>query len=199
MSTGWVEQRHPRRLLGDRSGAVAVEFALLAPALIFILAGSMELAHLMIAERKVLGVAQATADLIGQADSEMSRADIEGVCAGAQMMIYPYEATDLSVTIAHLEFPVDSSLPPARRENDQNCAIVNEEVDLTDGNLPNAVELATGLGEPLSSVVIARADFNYSSVWGTLVLGTDGAQQTITRIAFARPRRTRVIDFTYTP
>ncbi len=51
----------------DARGVSAVEFALIAPVMITLLLGSVELSDVMIADRKATSVASTTADLVAQA------------------------------------------------------------------------------------------------------------------------------------
>jgi len=65
-----------RRLRGDRRGVSAVEFALIAPALIACYFGLAEMCGALLAERKTSHIASAVGDLVAQAttihDSDMT-------------------------------------------------------------------------------------------------------------------------------
>ena len=54
------------RWLGDRSGSVVVEFALVVPILLTLLLGAVETVNLLRVDSKVQNVAFATGDLITQ-------------------------------------------------------------------------------------------------------------------------------------
>ena len=61
--------RTVRRLRGDRSGVGAVEFALIAPVLIVLYMGSLEISVAMSVNKKLARAASTVADLVTQDDS----------------------------------------------------------------------------------------------------------------------------------
>ena len=54
------------RLMRDRSGASGVEFALVVPILLFLLAGTVDLGHALTVSRKIDQIASTTGDMISQ-------------------------------------------------------------------------------------------------------------------------------------
>lgn len=87
----------PGTYLQARSGAVAVEFALIAPILILIFFATIELAQALDCRTRVIDATSSVADLIAQGDSvtETSLAAMEDA---VKAIIYPYD-TDSRVGV----------------------------------------------------------------------------------------------------
>ena len=61
-------KRSLRRFAGDRRGASAVEFALIAPFMILLYLGAVEIILALSIDRKITSAASALADLVAQDD-----------------------------------------------------------------------------------------------------------------------------------
>jgi Flp pilus assembly protein TadG len=96
---------HPRfmrakRLAPDRSGTVAVEFALLMPLMLSLFIASMAITNVVLAYMKVNAAAQTVADLIAQQQKTLADADVQdyGNAARGVMSPLPTSATVAGVT-----------------------------------------------------------------------------------------------------
>lgn len=84
---------------GARSGAVAVEFALIAPILILIFFATVELAQLLDCRTRVIDGTASAADLIAQGSS-INDSGLSAMVSAIKAIIYPYSTTDgLNVVI----------------------------------------------------------------------------------------------------
>ena len=83
----------------DRRGAAAVEFAFLAPVMIALFFGTVELSRGLSARGDVVEMASAAADLIAQ-ESATSSDDISNVYSAASTILYPYYDTSKTGTQA---------------------------------------------------------------------------------------------------
>lgn len=98
--------RTVRRLRGDRSGVGAVEFALIAPVLIVLYMGSLEISVAMSVNKKLARAASTVADLVTQDDS-VDKALLTSMVNVAQSVMTPYRSDGLKIKITGIS--IDAS------------------------------------------------------------------------------------------
>lgn len=94
-----------RRLADCRRGAAAVEFALVAPLLIVLHLGVVEMVQLFEANRRVSHIAAALADLTAQ-ERAVSSAEVDDILSAGSLMIAPFPASRLGARMT--SFVADS-------------------------------------------------------------------------------------------
>lgn len=99
-----MTRRAPRsglvaRLIADRRGVSAIEFALLAPVMILIYFGLTEFCQAYMAERRTSHTAAMVADLVAQS-SKTDKEDLASVAAIGQMLMKPFPAGPLTTRIS---------------------------------------------------------------------------------------------------
>lgn len=90
------------RLRGDRSGVGAVEFALIAPVLIVLYMGSLEISVAMSVNKKLARAASTVADLVTQGDSSKDTVDkafLQSMLNVAQSVMTPFRSDGIKVKI----------------------------------------------------------------------------------------------------
>ncbi len=87
-----------RKFKKDRRGAAAVEFALIAPAMMLLYSGLVELCQAMIAERKANHVASAVGDLTAQTEA-VSTSDLDDIFTIGNTIMSPYPTSSLQMRI----------------------------------------------------------------------------------------------------
>lgn len=88
-----------RRLLRDRRGVSAVEFALIAPVMIMIYFGLIEFSQGYMAERRASHVASMVADLVAQSGGT-NISDLESTFQIGDMIMRPFSAETLSIRVS---------------------------------------------------------------------------------------------------
>ena len=88
-----------RKLGRDRRGVSAVEFALIAPAMVASYFGMAEITQALLAERKAAHVASAIGDLVSQSSS-VSSSDITDIFSIAATIMQPYSTTTLKMRVS---------------------------------------------------------------------------------------------------
>lgn len=88
-----------RRLGRDRRGVSAVEFALIAPAMVASYFGMAEITQALLAERKAAHAASAIGDLVSQSSS-VSSSDITDIFSIASTIMSPYSTTTLKMRVS---------------------------------------------------------------------------------------------------
>ena len=87
-----------RRLIGDKSGVAAIEFAFIAPIMFMMLVGTVELSQLITVDRRVTVVASTTADLVAREQS-INAAGVGVIMDIIGVLFEPYETPPLKVEL----------------------------------------------------------------------------------------------------
>lgn len=88
----------PRRLGRDRAGASAVEFALLLPVLLVLLAGLADLGHGLAVRRKVNQMASTAGEMISMQTAWVS-SDVSSILSGVSSILQPYDLDNLTILL----------------------------------------------------------------------------------------------------
>ncbi len=153
LRTGWKRAaRGLRRALSDRRGVSAIEFALLAPALIFLYVASVELGNALTISRRTSAVASTAADLAAQVKT-VSSADLADITSAASSILTPYSTTPLKIVLTSVV------------ADDKNATKVDWSCSY-DGGAPRAkssvVTLPAGLTQANSSVIMAEVTYAFT-------------------------------------
>lgn len=163
-----------RRFAGDRRGVSAVEFALVAPALLTLYLACAELTQALVADRKITSAANVVADLVAQ-DDFVTDDEMDDIYAAADAVLAPLPADLMSLRVTSVRMDIDGEIFVDWSESETLPA-------LTDDTLP---EMPAGLLSPMSSIVMVEGAFPYQSRFQKLVKGTVTLRDT----AYLRPRR----------
>lgn len=100
-----------RRLVGDRKGVAAVEFALIAPILLSLYFVTMEVAQAIETNKKISRVASMVADLVTQ-QQQVTRQEIDAIMVIGETILMPYNRSQpvINVTAIHV---TDDNTPKA--------------------------------------------------------------------------------------
>lgn len=151
-------------------GAVAVEFALMAPFLILMHFGAVELIQAWGAHRRVAHVAAALADLTAQSRS-VSAADLDDILAAGAIMVEPYPSDTLGERIASISMDSGGST----------------KVDWTasrNWTASGSPSVPAGYLQPNESVIVAQVTYRHSALFSLVLPGVTTMQKT----AYLRPR-----------
>lgn len=166
-----------RAPLRDRRGVAALEFALVVPVLLTLWMSLVELDRLVTAHRKVMKVAQVTADLVAQ-DSAQTNASLTAIASAAQYILTPLPsgADRLGMTITSVGYA-----DPGGATGLLWSFSVGTPVALD----PSAT---AAMGAPGESVIQVGVSYRYTSPFGFLL-----GDRAIGETAIARPRIARRI------
>jgi Flp pilus assembly protein TadG len=170
------KQTSKRGLLSDRRGVAAVEFAMIAPALIFLVMGVLEMSFRFRASEEATRYVHQVADLVSRED-ELTIEQLGKIYGAAPFMMKPLETTDnLDLDIASIGFQDDEPKYFWRR-------VAGTPVDFE-------LERAAGMGLEGETVIRVGVRYTYESVLSNLF---GGSITMVEREAFARPRIERVV------
>jgi Flp pilus assembly protein TadG len=110
MKTMTLRMSHAsRRFARDRRGVSAVEFALLAPIMVALYLGCVEVSDAVSADRKVSLTAAAVANLTAQV-ATISTSDMTNILDASTAIISPYSASKLKITVSCLNIDANKNV-----------------------------------------------------------------------------------------
>jgi Flp pilus assembly protein TadG len=166
------------RFLADRRGIAATEFALIAPALIFLVMGVFEMSFRFRAAEEATRYVHQIADLVSR-ENTLTTASLEDLYGAATNMMKPLEDVEnLDFDISSVGFEGDEAEPTMYWRR-----VAGTPVDF----LPAEAE---GMGVKDETVIRVGVRYTYTSVLTSLF---GGKTMAIEREAFARPRVERVV------
>lgn len=89
------------RLKQNEKGVAALEFALIAPFMVMLYLGSVELYHALSADRRVTDLAGATADLVAQS-SDITSDQMTNIFDAASTYLKPFGVDNLRITVTSI-------------------------------------------------------------------------------------------------
>lgn len=169
-------------LLRNQDGTVAVEFAFIAPVLIALFLGSVELCYALVCREKVTTVAASASDLVAQ-DETISLTQVNDVFAAVNAILYPYPTTGTSIIITSIKqnaaktgYIVDWSVPYNATAHAKGAAMTVPAGLITNGG----------------SVILAEVSYTYTPPFTQGV--TSGF--TMTDSFYSRPRQSLLVNYT---
>jgi Flp pilus assembly protein TadG len=175
-------------IVGDRSGAAMVEFALTFPVLLVLFIGSYETSNLLLAYLKLQAAAEAAADLVAQtpgstvlqSSGSSSGWDFNNITSAVTQVMSPFSTTGLKIAYASITYSTGTAVIDWHTE-------VNGGTAITIGTLPKgatATTMGTASIGSNDSVVVVRLTYPHT----TPMSGFFSTSYTLTESAFHRPR-----------
>jgi len=162
------------RIFAKKDGMAAIEFALLAPVLLFMFLGGIELTDALICKQKVTGMAAAAADLIAQ-ETQVSNAGMSDVFSAVNSIVYPYPTTGLRIVITSL---VDDG-------HGNGTVQWSDAQNAAPRSVNSTVAVPSGVITSGGTVILAEVTYPYTSQIAHFLTGTTD----MTTSFYARPRR----------
>jgi Flp pilus assembly protein TadG len=82
-------------------GLAALEFAILAPMMVFLLFGSVELIDMLAVNRRVQNVAASLADVVSR-DTEVTNSEMSGLWSATDTLMYPEPDTGIQIRVTSI-------------------------------------------------------------------------------------------------
>jgi Flp pilus assembly protein TadG len=140
------------RFRKDRRGVAAVEFALIAPAMVLLYCGLVELCQAVIAERKANHVASAIGDLVTQVET-VSTSDLSDIFTIGNTIMSPFPTSTLQMRVTSVTADAQG----------------NPKVTWSRGSGMTALGVGASVTLPLTlaagdSVIMSESQYQYTSV-----------------------------------
>jgi Flp pilus assembly protein TadG len=173
------------KFLRARRGMAAVEFALLAPMMVFFLFGSVDLLNLFDTNRRVQYTAVAVADVMAR-DTEVTDDEITGAWAAVDLLMAPDDGGIMRFRISSISV-VNASTARVIWSEGQNWGARAAN---------STVTLPAGMMVPGTSVIMTETQWDYTTPFGILIdnrrnLSQGGGNRVISHTAY---RRSRLVD-----
>lgn len=165
------------RFARAKKGSAALEFAIIAPMMIMLLFGSVDLLDVLNANKRVQNVAASLADVVAR-DTEVSDAEVTGLWAAIDVLMYPSGGDNVDIRISSISI---ESATTARVVWSEGHGMDARQPGTTVTGLPDAMM------NPGTSMILAETEFEYESPLGFLL--EDGV--TLSHEAY---RRSRLVD-----
>jgi len=171
------------KLLRAREAMAAVEFAFIAPIMILMFFGSVELTMAVDCNTRVASIASTASDLVAQ-ETTVSSTDMSNVFSALNAIIYPYPSGSAQIVISSL-VDAGSSTVKVAWSDAQNATprTVNSVVSVPTGLI------TSGSG---SSVILTEVTYSYSSPTTQVLAGTITMKSSF----YSRPRRSLTVKHT---
>ena len=145
-----------KKFIKARDGLAAIEFAFIAPVMLTMFFGTVELCNALICRQKVTNIAATAADLVAQ-DSQINDSQLQDVFSALDAIIYPYPTTHVTITITSIT-----------QDSQGNNLVVwsKKQVNGTYGNGYAAnthMTVPTGVIASGGSVIFAEISYTYNS------------------------------------
>lgn len=139
------------RFARDRRGLAALEFALIAPMMILVLFGSIELTELLATYRRAENTTSSIADVVSR-DTVIEDAEIADLWKASKALMFPNAAAPLKMRVSSVQILTATSAKVLWSEG-------------TNGYTPRAknsnMTLPAGMMVPGTSIVVAESTYTY--------------------------------------
>jgi Flp pilus assembly protein TadG len=165
-----------RRFGAAKKGLAALEFAIIAPMMIFLLFGAVDLIDVLGADKRSQNVAASLADVVAR-DTAVSNAEVTGLWSAVDVLMFPDDGAAMQVRITSV-----------RIVNTTTATVVWSEGHNMGGRSVNStVALPAQMMTPGTSVIMTETVYPYRALLGFLYAGT----KNLSHDAY---RRSRLVD-----
>jgi Flp pilus assembly protein TadG len=168
--------RRLRRFARAKKGLAALEFAIIAPMMIFLLFGSVDLIDVLGADKRAQNAAASLADVVAR-DTEITNSELTGLWAALDVLMYPDDATGMQMRLTSV-----------RIDNSTTARVVwSEGRGMTALPANSTISLPSQMMTPGTSVIVAESVYPYRALLGFLFVGTKNLHH-------SAYRRSRLVD-----
>jgi len=147
------------RLGRDRRGVSAVEFALIAPVMIGLYFGCVEISDGVAADRKVSLIAAALANLSAQVSLIKDQTAMDNILDASSAIISPYSASNLAMTLSCIKIDANKNATVKWSVTRGGTALSGTPT------LPSALQVAN------TQLLFAQVSYTYTPIVGYTITG----------------------------
>lgn len=171
----------------DDRGMAAVEFGFIAPVLLLMLLGAIEVTRAVTLDSKISVATHMVADLVAR-EQQLTAADVDAIYRVVDEVMAPYDGSTLNISL----IPVMSAANNAERT--LVYPSTTNRPPHNGGSAPakcQAYTLARGMLKPNESVIVVESRYVFQPLFAGYIL--NGAPWTTT--AYAKPRKSMCVAF----
>lgn len=172
------------RLFKDRRGVAATEFALVVPAMLLLLYGTVELGNALLLARKLTSATQTAADLTAQ-EQTMNTAKMNDIFTAINEIMRPFDTTGAGYVVTSIVRDPGTDTTRvvwSKAYGSGTAKAVNSTITVPANMLPS-------LGD---TVILAQLTYTYTPLLGDLIFASGFSTGDT---AYLRPRRVQNIPF----
>jgi Flp pilus assembly protein TadG len=163
-----------QRFARDRRGLAALEFALIAPMMILVLFGSVELTELLATNRRAENTAASVADVISR-DTIIEDDEINDLWTAANALMFPNSAAPLKIRISSVQVQTPTQARVLWSDGHNGYS---------PRGAGSSMVLPAGMMTPGTSVIVAETTYRYTPPIGVFLdLAFD-----LNHLEYRRPR-----------
>jgi Flp pilus assembly protein TadG len=155
-----VFRRAATALPGDRRGVSAIEFVLVFPILIGLLAGTVDFGQALMVSRKMNQIVGTVGDMVSQ-KSAWTSTDVEAIITGSAVIIQPYSANNLVIHMAIVDVASDltTKVNWAKAYNGTPLA----------ANAASPVDIPANIAEADVQMIVVKATYQLTTPFSSLL------------------------------
>jgi Flp pilus assembly protein TadG len=159
-----------RRMIAARDGAAAIEFAFLAPIMVAMFFGAVELSVAITTERRVAQVAGSAGDLVARADRTINVSEVTDIMQIGSYMLDAASIAPLRIEISNV---TSSPTDPKNTTEAWRCVFVGGTLQTNCSCTSVRFDIPEGLIGANDSVVVAKATYAYTPLGFGNIIGDD--------------------------
>jgi Flp pilus assembly protein TadG len=180
--------RHDHSLLGriahrlrrDERGVSAIEFVLIFPLLVGLLAGTVDFGQALMVSRKMDQIVGTLGDMVSQ-QSSWTTTDLDAIMTGTAVIIQPFDNTNLQIQLAVLDVASDLTTKV-------NWARAYHTTALTNG-AASPVTIPTNIAESGVQLIAVKATYSLTTPFSSLLKPITGVTSySYSKTYIMRPR-----------
>ena len=188
----WFRARHSvLKLIGDRNGVAAIEFAMIVPIMLVMFFGTVEFSSAVAVNRKVTLIARTLSDLTSQSLS-VGNTDLTNFFTASGKILTPYVPTPTQAKISELY--VDPTTLQARVQWSKSATLSSSgSVTMASGRaVSSAVAIPAALAIGGTYLIFSEVSYLYTPAVGYVMAKTG---ITLSDVAYTRPRQTVCVTY----
>lgn len=178
-------KRRARKFAKDVRGVAAIEMAIIFPVMIILYIGLVDVTNLLMVNRRVTLTTSTLADLVTQADSTITTADIDGVFESARAIFEPMSVDGISLNLWAFRMQDGSPTLQWTYTNGVAC-----------GEAPEGGDDMESLMEDGNDIIVGRVCYAQEAILGSL-FSVDTIE--LEDELMLRPRQSTTLDCTDCP
>lgn len=168
------------RLGRDRRGVSAIEFVLIFPILVGLLAGTVDFGQALMVSRKMDQIVSTLGDMVSQ-KSAWTTTDLDAIMTGTATIIQPFDNTNLQIQLTVLDVATNLSTTV-------NWARAYHTTALAKGN-DSPVTIPTNIAEAGVQLIAVKATYSLTTPFSSLLKPVTGVTSyTYSKTYIMRPR-----------
>ncbi|HVZ69602.1 MAG TPA: TadE/TadG family type IV pilus assembly protein [Rhizomicrobium sp.] len=183
--------KRARILKTAQGGMAAVEFALIAPVMVALFFGLVEVCNALSAHQKVTSVASTAADLTAQATT-VSTSDLNDIFAASSAIMSPFSLNNISIVVTSIAGDGnrnEGTVLWSQTNGHGTAHAVGSTITIGDPSTLSASDQgllpASCTSSAQCTIILAEVSYNYESPYGKFIVG----QLDMTDLFYSKPRR----------